>query len=399
MPGFTIHIAVAKQYMKKHKLEIKNEEEFIIGSIAPDLNENMSDTADDKNITHYGEWGKNKYEINIQNFLTDSRVNLSEDYWKGYLLHLLTDLYFYKNKFLKETKETEKNNDDFYYDFYCLNKTLIKKYKIDIRPNVKKYMSIIEGETKYLKEEHIIDFVEEISSINLSDFKPIKRIIFDIDDTLLDWKDEYWNSLNKTFDELDIKYTILDIEKVKFVVDNYEDNIRQKYSKEEMQEEIEKYLGYKLPNNFIDVWIKYLSDCVPEKIDDSIIETLEYLKSKYELVILTNWFRESQINRLKNSNLYKYFTEFYSAEDITMKPNKESFIEAKGRYEFKECIMIGDNLRTDIEGALNSGITAIYLNKEITKDSEEMINNKYKLPYFINKYLVIQNISDLMQIL
>lgn len=36
MPGFTIHIAVAKEYIKKHKDEIKNEEEFIKGIIDPD---------------------------------------------------------------------------------------------------------------------------------------------------------------------------------------------------------------------------------------------------------------------------------------------------------------------------------------------------------------------------
>lgn len=28
MPGFTIHIAIAKQYTKKHSTEIKNEEKF-----------------------------------------------------------------------------------------------------------------------------------------------------------------------------------------------------------------------------------------------------------------------------------------------------------------------------------------------------------------------------------
>ena len=36
MPGFTIHIAIAKEYARKHKEEIRNIDEFIEGTIAPD---------------------------------------------------------------------------------------------------------------------------------------------------------------------------------------------------------------------------------------------------------------------------------------------------------------------------------------------------------------------------
>lgn len=58
MPGFTIHMAIAKQYTKKYNSEIKNEDEFIKGAIAPDMNENLDGPAEDKSKTHYGKWGK-----------------------------------------------------------------------------------------------------------------------------------------------------------------------------------------------------------------------------------------------------------------------------------------------------------------------------------------------------
>ena len=48
MPGFTIHIAITKEYVEKHKNEIKNENEFIEGTIAPDLNEEMTEIAKNK---------------------------------------------------------------------------------------------------------------------------------------------------------------------------------------------------------------------------------------------------------------------------------------------------------------------------------------------------------------
>ena len=49
----------------------------------------------------------------------------------------------------------------------------------------------------------------------------IKRIIFDIDNTLIDWKDEYWNSLKNVFDELKLPYSNEIRAKIQYAVDNY----------------------------------------------------------------------------------------------------------------------------------------------------------------------------------
>lgn len=176
MPGFTIHIATAKEYMKKHKLEIKNEQEFINGAIAPDMNENLEGPAEDKSKTHYGKWGKYEVTTYIDKFLKDLKVNLEDDFWKGYFLHLLTDHYFYNKVFKEEHQQIIKNNDRFYYDYDCLNRSLIERYKIDILDNIKKFMNMYEEKPKYLKESKIIDFIEEISSMNIEDkIEIIKR--------------------------------------------------------------------------------------------------------------------------------------------------------------------------------------------------------------------------------
>lgn len=175
MPGVTIHIAIAKSYIKKHKSEIKDEQEFINGSIAPDLDETMMQSAKDKNITHYGKWGILPVQTNIDKFLEDPIVDINKDYYKGYLLHLLTDLYFYNKIFKEECFEMKKNNDKLYYDYDCLNGILIEKYKIDILENIKRNMCIIDGSPKYLDKDKIINFIEEISSLNLKDIIKIVK--------------------------------------------------------------------------------------------------------------------------------------------------------------------------------------------------------------------------------
>ncbi|MBQ2835744.1 MAG: hypothetical protein IJE68_02785 [Clostridia bacterium] len=169
MLGFTIHIAIAKKYIEKHENEIKNEEEFIKGVIAPDMNENLDGPAVDKSKNHYGKWRKYEVTTYIDEFLKDSIIDMKKDFWKGYFLHLLTDHYFYKMYFKKEHEEIVKNNDRFYYDYDCLNKSLIERYQIHVLDNIKKYMNMFDDKPKYLTESKVIDFIEEISSMDIQD--------------------------------------------------------------------------------------------------------------------------------------------------------------------------------------------------------------------------------------
>ena len=170
MPGFIIHIAVGKEYVKKHENEIKNIEEFLKGILAPDLISILNKKIN-KSITHYGKRGGKELEINLDKFLKDKKVDIKNDYWKGYFIHLITDSYFYIDTFKEETIEIRKNNDSFYYDYDCLNKKLIEKYNIhNIKnKNVSECIQYIDGTPKYLKEGKVIQFIEKISDISIED--------------------------------------------------------------------------------------------------------------------------------------------------------------------------------------------------------------------------------------
>lgn len=169
MPGFTIHMAIAKQYIAKHENEIKNEEEFIKGSIAPDLTKNFDGPSEDKSKAHYGKWGKYEVTTYIDQFLNDNKVDMTQDYWKGYFCHLLSDHYFYNKYFKEEHQEMIKNNDRFYYDYDCLNKELIEKYDIQLSEKIEKQVNFYGAEPKYLKKSKLVDFIDLISSMNLNE--------------------------------------------------------------------------------------------------------------------------------------------------------------------------------------------------------------------------------------
>lgn len=206
----------------------------------------------------------------------------------------------------------------------------------------------------------------------------IKRIIFDLDNTLIMWKDSYKNAIKKTIEyyKLDVDYLLVDE-----VIEEYE-NYYDKYTKENMTELINKKFDLNLETDFIDKWLKELSIMSDE--DKNLVETLDYLSQKYELVVLTNWFKESQLNRMKHIKIDKYFKEIYGGDNF-IKPNPISYKTACGNRNLEECIMIGDNYKTDIEGALNIGMKAIMITN---KDIEETNNLK-----------VIKNIKELKEIL
>lgn len=206
----------------------------------------------------------------------------------------------------------------------------------------------------------------------------IKKLIFDLDNTLIIWKDEYLEALKKTIKKYNINE---DADYVNSLIDNYEDYY-DKYDKEKMLEHINNNIKEKINMDFINdflIEIGYMSEP-----NEEVIDTLEYLSKKYELVVLTNWFKIPQTNRLKTAMIDKYFKEIFGGEDY-IKPNKEAFLTAAGNTKLEECIMIGDSYNIDVMGAYNTGIKPIFMNPKHKENK--------------NKFQEIEKISDLKNIL
>lgn len=96
-------------------------------------------------------------------------------------------------------------------------------------------------------------------------------------------------------------------------------------------------------------------------------EVLDYLKSKYELHLITNGFRDIQHIKLASSRLTDYFQEMVTSECCGhLKPDQRIFQHALERTgaSAQESLMIGDNLECDVLGAFNAGIDQVYFNPE-----------------------------------
>jgi YjjG family noncanonical pyrimidine nucleotidase len=132
------------------------------------------------------------------------------------------------------------------------------------------------------------------------------------------------------------------------------------------------FLDYAIDDNKIrllsDEYIHYLPK--NNHLFEGAIPVLDYLKSKYNLHIITNGFAEIQNNKLNNSNIRHYFKTITNSEIAGVKkPNPIIFEFALDLAKAKKenSIMIGDCLEADVQGALDAGLDAIHFNENNTK--------------------------------
>jgi putative hydrolase of the HAD superfamily len=112
-------------------------------------------------------------------------------------------------------------------------------------------------------------------------------------------------------------------------------------------------------------------------------KTLDYLKEKYTLHIITNGFEEVQHIKVKSSGIDHYFDNLITSEKAgALKPHRKIFDYSMKLVKAhpEQCLMIGDDPEKDIHAALNIGMQAIYFNPAgLTIDGVKSISNLNEL--------------------
>ena len=190
----------------------------------------------------------------------------------------------------------------------------------------------------------------------------IKRLIFDLDNTLIKWKPEYLNALNRALTENNYH---IDPNIINELFHSYEENYNY-YDQEVLLNYINSKLDDEITPKVLDDFLEYIG--YMSDSDQEVIDTLEYLKDKYEMVVLTRWFGKPQVGG-----------------DEIMKPHPDAFKLAMGGRKPSECVVIGDTYDVDLIPAQNLGIKPIFAN---FKD----LNNP-------NNYQTIKSFKELKDIL
>lgn len=213
-----------------------------------------------------------------------------------------------------------------------------------------------------------------------------KNLLFDLAGTLVDlpiepiWEKVNLEGIHNVFSHLNFKGDLKDnlennLEKLASDFVEQKKKLRKQAKKDlaeyPLQEQIKNFLEEKkieiskplaeLDKQFI---LPELEIC---SLYDAVHETLEKLKSKYTLFIITNNVsRVLAEETLKRFSLEKYFKQIIVSEDSrTRKPQKE-FLSPflNNNYSLEESVVIGDRLGQDILLAQNCGITSIHIQND-----------------------------------
>lgn len=97
-------------------------------------------------------------------------------------------------------------------------------------------------------------------------------------------------------------------------------------------------------------------------------ELLETLYGRYDMYLVTNGTLSVQRGRLKSSGIGKYFKDIFISEEVGYnKPSIEYFNCCFAKipdFSKETAIIIGDSLTSDIQGGINAGIRTLWFHPE-----------------------------------
>lgn len=199
----------------------------------------------------------------------------------------------------------------------------------------------------------------------------IKAVLFDIDNTLLDFDAFVRQCLRKGFD--------------RFSLGEYTDRVYEIFAQtnREMWGAIEAgRMTYKdlMQNRFNCIFAQcgidfdgptfeafFCEDLFNNTITmDGAVEILEYLRGRYVLCVASNGPYAQQVNRLRLSGLLPCFSHLFISEQIGYaKPDRAFFLHCLNELALApdEVLMVGDSYTSDICAAKACGLKTCYLGK------------------------------------
>ena len=102
----------------------------------------------------------------------------------------------------------------------------------------------------------------------------MKAIIFDVDNTLIEWQDKFFNAIVKTLKDDGHNYSMDLVHKIFETVDENE-AVKEKLEKQDLVNFINEKCQTNLTVDFVNKYMENLDYCVSK--DESVIKTVKYL--------------------------------------------------------------------------------------------------------------------------
>lgn len=209
-------------------------------------------------------------------------------------------------------------------------------------------------------------------------------LLFDIDDTLLDFGANEADSLNKLFHQHGINFT----EEIFRVYDSVNRQLWDDYENGNIL--MNEVLNTRFSKTMLKLgkvvdgveWENQYRELLGNgyKHMEGALEVCQNLSLSHRLFVITNGVTKTQIKRLKLSGLHDFFEYIFDSQSIgSQKPSTEFFNYVMSHikdFDINKALVIGDSLNTDIKGGIQSGIDTCWINAK-AKECPEEIQSTY----------------------
>ena len=206
-------------------------------------------------------------------------------------------------------------------------------------------------------------------------------LLFDADNTILDFDKAEEHALKRAFAESDLHYdgNVLEVYR--------RNNIKQwRLFEQGVIKDKNEVLSSRFVETFKELGIASDSSLTAELYEKNlhngfyviynaevVLQRLQRLNCR--LYLVSNGVLSIQNSRMKGSGMDKYFLKRFVSEEVGVpKPNKEYFDYCFSNidyFDLRKTIIIGDSLTSDIQGGINAGIDTCWYNpKHNDNDSE-----------------------------
>lgn len=226
--------------------------------------------------------------------------------------------------------------------------------------------------------------------------KSYKTLLFDVDDTLLDFAAAENLALRLLFEDQNIQLTP-EMEAIYKQInhDLWKSFEEGKINKDEVLNtrfsKLFKEYGQDVDGPLLDQkYRSYLEQ--GDQLMEGALELLTDLQMKYDLYIVTNGVAKTQDTRLRSSGLYPLFKDIFVSETTGFqKPMKEYFDYVFARipnFSLEQGLIIGDSLSSDIKGGQLAGIDTCWFNPGM-KPNETDIGPTYQIKKLNELYQIV----------
>lgn len=199
-----------------------------------------------------------------------------------------------------------------------------------------------------------------------------KTILFDLDDTLLDFKSSESQALQLLYENYYKHHTTEEHFTSQYHEVNKtlwsaleEGTITIDHIHDKRFEIIAQRLFLTIDSTNISQFYHNLLGTIPDLLDGTQ-ETLDHLKKTHHIGVITNGFTDVQKAKYKKFSFETWCKTFVVSQEVRIaKPDKKIFdiaLQELGASK-KHTLMVGDSLSSDFKGALNAGIDFCWFNQ------------------------------------